>query len=62
MARYNREAVEKSYRQYVTNSLRLIPQMSYIQSMWTDIVDGGRMPDRTASEIIDDVVSRLEAL
>lgn len=61
VARYNREIIDRSYKQYVTDSLRLIPQMSYLSETWSNIVAGAKEPDRTAEEIIDDIAARLEA-
>ena len=60
-ARRNREIIQRSYQYYVTNSLRLIPQMMYISDTWQSVVDGVRVVERTAEEIIDDIASRLEA-
>lgn len=61
IARYNKEAVTMSYRHYVTESLRLAPQMMYLTSSWLDLVARGREPERTADEIIDDLIERLSA-
>ena len=60
VGRHNKEVVERSYRAYVTNSLRLIPQMSYITKTWVDLVSGEAEDERTAEEIIDDVLGRLD--
>ena len=60
-ARYNREIIDRSYKYYVTDSLRLMPQMMYLSDTWRSLVDGTRKPDRSAEEIIDDIASRLEA-
>ena len=57
---YGREAVEKSYRAYVTDSLRLIPQMAYVTKRWVDILYPE--PEMTAEEIVDKVLGGLEAL
>jgi hypothetical protein len=61
-ARMYRDAVTTSYRAYVTASLRLIPQMSYLSRGWLESVKDAKRPkrERTAEEIVDDVVSRLE--
>lgn len=61
IARYNREIIDRSYRHYVTDSLRLIPQMSYITETWMSLIEGSSNPERTAEEIIDDIAARLEA-
>lgn len=60
-ARRNREIIQRSYQYYVTNSLRLIPQMMYLSDTWQSVVDGVHVVERTAEEIIDDIASRLEA-
>lgn len=52
--------MEHSYRTYVTDSLRLIPQMASLTVRWADLVDEEREPERTAEEIVDDVIARLE--
>lgn len=59
-ARMNREIIERSYRYYVTDSLRLIPQFMYLTNKWSELFEG-REEEKTASEIIEDVVSRLES-
>lgn len=59
-ARFKREIIEHSYRCYVTDSLRLIPQMAYFPKRWDEIISP-RHDDRTADEIVDDVVSRFES-
>lgn len=60
-ARFNRARIERSYREYVTDSLSMIPRMTYYTTRWSDLVYGGRRDDRTAEEIIDDVAARLES-
>ena len=61
-ARYNSAIIEASYRYYVTDSLRLVPQGMYFTTKWRDLVEGrGIGPERTAEEIIDDVIARLES-
>lgn len=60
-ARLNREIIQRSYQYYVTDSLRLIPQMMYLSQTWQSLVEGAYRPERSAEEIIDDVASRLEA-
>lgn len=52
--------IERSYRIYVTDSLRLIPQMASLAQRWADLTSDDRKPEKTADEIIDDVISRLE--
>lgn len=62
VAKYSRSVIERSYRAYVTDSLRLAPQMMYLTSRWVESVDMTKTKgdNRTADEIVDDVVSRLE--
>lgn len=54
--RMKRDQSDRTYKVYVTDSLRLIPQMSYMIDRWEDI---GRPkgPDMTAEEIADMVIS-----
>ncbi len=52
--------MDRSYRIYVTDSLRLIPQMASLTQRWADVTNEDREPERTAEEIVDDVVARLE--
>lgn len=59
-ARRNREIIERSYQYYVTDSLRLTPQMMYKSDTWSSVIEGTRKPERSAQEIIDDIASRLE--
>lgn len=61
MAKVLREVKEMSYRAYVTDSLRLIPQMHYLTHKWSDIMDRARKPrqERTAEQIVEDVISKL---
>ena len=61
MARYNRAAIERSYRSYVTDSLSMIPRMTYYTTRWVDLIYGYNGDNRTAEEIIEDVAARLEA-
>jgi len=60
IARYEDKIIEKAYRVYVTESLRLIPQGMYLGKRWEEIVDVRERPERTAEEIVDHVASRLE--
>lgn len=59
-ARLNREVVDRSYRMYVTDSLRSIPQLSYVSKRWSDIMYGTGSEEIDAEEIVDGVISRLE--
>lgn len=53
--------METSYRIYVTDSLRDIPQMTYMSIRWADAVGltGREVDDRTAEEIVDDFLERF---
>lgn len=57
IARHNRAIIDESYRSYVTESLRLIPQMSYLSMRWTDIIHP--KPQESAEDIVDGLVERL---
>lgn len=59
-ARVRAMLMDRSYRIYVTDSLRLIPQMASLTQRWADVTNEDREPERTAEEIVDDVVARLE--
>lgn len=60
-ARAVRDAIEMSYRTYVTDQLRLTPQMMYMTARWYDLVSGKTVSsdDRTADEIADEILSRF---
>lgn len=60
VARSLRDAEELSYRAYVTDQLRLIPQMMYMSTRWYDVVHGREEDRRTVDEIADDVLARFE--
>lgn len=53
--------METSYRIYVTDSLRDIPQMTYMSIRWADAVGltGREVDNRTAEEIVDDFLERF---
>ena len=61
MARYEQKAMETSYRIYVTDSLRDIPQMTYMSIRWADAVGltGREVDNRTAEELVDDFLERF---
>ena len=59
VAKYNDRIMELSYRAYVTESLRLAPQMMYLTGRWIDTIYGKGRDDRSADEIVDDVIGRL---
>ena len=52
---YNRE---EAYRIYVTRSLQLVPQNSYITTPFTDILKPKVVDNRTGEEIAMDVMKR----
>ena len=52
---YNRE---EAYRIYVTRSLQLVPQNSYITIPFTDILKSKVIDNRTGEEIVTDVMKR----
>lgn len=58
-AKFHDRMVELSYRVYVTDSLRLAPQMMYLTGRWIDTIYGKGRDDRSADEIVDDVIGRL---
>jgi len=47
---------EKSYRVYVTESLRLAAERKYINSSWADIIKKKDYDSRTGNEIALDVM------
>lgn len=53
--------METSYRIYVTDSLRDIPQMTYMSVRWADAVGltGREVDNRTAEELVDDFLERF---
>jgi hypothetical protein len=54
---------EKMYRTYVTDALRLVPQMSYPSKRFAEMVGWVRSePEMTVEEITDHVCERLEGL
>lgn len=61
IARAVRDAEEMSYRTYVTDQLRLIPQMLYMSTRWYDVVRGtaSEADSRTVEEIADDIMTRF---
>ncbi len=63
-ARLFRRATESSYRKYVTESLRLVPQMSYLSRSWSDVLERAKSRERekSADEIVEGVAGRLEAM
>ena len=56
--RLRRERLEESYRTYVTDQLRLIPQMMYLNERWQDVLKPSG-PDMTAEEIAESVIAKI---
>ncbi len=61
-ARLIRSTTEDSYRRYVTESLRLIPQDMYFTRGWGERASRRASRERTAEEIVDGVAERMEAM
>ena len=60
MALRRRDLKEFSYRVYVTDMLQNIPQMKYLNARWFDTVkSNAEVDNRTADEIVDDVIASL---
>lgn len=55
--RVRRDDMETAYRAYVTESLRIAPQGSYIKRSWTDIVNPRKPIDSDA--IVDGLMRKL---
>lgn len=53
-----RERIEESYRAYVTDQLRLIPQAMFIQDRWHDLSKPSG-PSKSAEEIAESVISKI---
>lgn len=65
MAKYTEGVITRSYREYVTESLRLIPQMMYLTRSWSDVTSRTSSEEgdgRSAEEIVDGVISRIEGV
>ena len=58
IARLDEEDREMAYRFYVTNSLQNIPQNKYITKTFYDMLYPEPQDDRSAEEIVDDVVAK----
>lgn len=59
VSRMRAQRVEEGYRIYVTDQLRLIPQMTYITTRWTDLTTGQARDDSTAEEIAERVIAKI---
>lgn len=53
MDEYNRE---EAYRIYVTRSLQLVPQNSYITKTYIDMLKPQKVDDRSGDEIAADII------
>lgn len=56
---FEHEMRERSYRIYVTDMLRNIPQMVYITYRWADTLKSNVTNEKSAEEIVDDVIASL---
>ena len=56
VARMREAAIERSYREYVTESLRLIPQGKYLAQGWAEPVK--QHTDFDAESVIDGIIER----
>lgn len=56
VAAFNQKEIEKAYRVYVTDALKVL---SGIEVRWYDLIDTKPVDDRTFREITDDVWSRI---
>lgn len=62
MARWTSYNEDRVWRSYVADALRLVPQMMYPSLRYADVMGWTHMePDRSAEEIVDDVLSRMGA-
>jgi hypothetical protein len=60
LAKLRQHVIDVSYRTYVTDMLRNIPQMTYLSMRWADTVGfGHRGRERNAEEIVDHVLAGL---
>lgn len=55
-ARYHEYERVETYRFFVTEQLRMIPQNKYIQKSILEILEPEEQDNRTAEQIIDDVL------
>ena len=59
-SRWAMHSEQRIWMGYVADSLRLTPQMMYIPDRFAEIMGWIKHePDRTAEEIIDDVIARM---
>lgn len=58
LAMHSYEAKELVYREYVTESLRLIPRNGYLTKGLLDIIYPRTEPEMDAGKIVSDVISR----
>lgn len=58
VARFEEQQREMAYRNYVTRSLQLIPQNSYITASFDEILHPEKIDTRTGDEIAEDVIAK----
>ena len=58
-ATFEHEMREQSYKIYVTDMLRNIPQMVYLTYRWADTLKSNGTEEKTAEEIVDGVIASL---
>ena len=54
----NSDMRDWAYRHYVANSLRLIPESKYIQPTLYELLNPQPEDDRSADEIVSDIMTR----
>ncbi len=63
IALYEARMKELSYRIYVTDMLRNIPQMTYFNARWADTLESNTKHDeRSAEQIVDHVITSLSGV
>ena len=58
LARLSQDRREETYRIFVTESLRLIPQDRYLTKRYTEIVNPQPQDKRTGDEVVMDIIER----
>lgn len=59
MASYEKQMKELSYKIYVTDMLRNIPQMTYFNARWADTLKSKEEDNRTPEQVVDDLIASL---
>ena len=54
----NSDIREWTYRHYVANSLRLLPENKYIQSTLYELIHPDAIDSRTGDEIVEDIMAK----